>query len=439
MFEGLGDRLQRVLKDIRGEGALTDHHLDTALREIRISLIEADVALPVVKDVLGRIGDAAVGARVTSALSPVQEVTRIVRDELQRLLGHEAAELDTRSRPLFVMLVGLQGSGKTTSAAKLGKYLRDKRGRHPMLVPCDLSRPAAVEQLQSLGRRLQIPVFEPGDRQDPVSVARDAVTEAGLTGRDAVIFDTAGRLHVDQALMDELGRFVTEVHPSEILFVADAMTGQDAVRSAGAFAARLPLTGVIFTKTDGDARGGAALTIVSTLGKPIKFVGTGEKIEDLEIFHPDRMASRILGMGDVLSLIDRVQESIDAKEAERIAERAANSDFSLDDLRDQLGSMKKLGSMAQLLDFLPKVGPLRKLGAISDVDPKALTRMEAILSSMTSNERSFPQILNGSRRKRIARGSGTKVEDVNRLLKQYLEMKKMMKMLKGKSPIRLQR
>ncbi len=431
MFEGLGDRLQRVFKELRGEGTLTEFHLETALREIRLSLLEADVSLPVAKSFLAKVKEQAIGDRVATALSPAQEVLRIVRDQLVALLGGERADLDVRSRPLVIVLVGLQGSGKTTTAAKLGRLLKETRGRHPLLVPCDLARPAAVAQLVTLGRKIGVPVFDPAGRRDPVDVARAAAEEARLTGRDAVIYDTAGRLHVDDELMDQVARLKEAVSPQETLFVADAMTGQDAVRSASAFHARLGVTGVIFTKTDGDTRGGAALSIVSTIGRPIKFVGTGEKIEDLEPFHPDRMASRILGMGDMLSLIEKVEQSIDAEDAARIAKKAGAGEFTLEDLRDQLQSMRKMGPLSQVLDFLPKVGPFRQMPSAAEMDPKALTRIGAIIDSMTSDERRYPQIVNGSRRKRIAKGSGTKVEDVNRLLKQHAQMKKMMKSLKN--------
>lgn len=431
MFEGLGDRLQRVFKDLRGEGTLNEFHLDRALREIRLSLLEADVSLAVVKDFLASVREEAAGQRVETALSPAQEVVRIVRDRLTALLGGARAELDFKARPLSILLVGLQGSGKTTTAAKLARLLKETRGRHPLLVPCDLARPAAVDQLRTLGRKIGVPVFDPGPRRDPVDVARDAVAEARLTGRDAVIFDTAGRLHVDEELMGELARIRSVIEPQEILFVADAMTGQDAVRSAARFQERVPLTGVIFTKADGDSRGGAALSIVSTISRPIKFVGVGEKIEDLESFYPDRMASRILGMGDVLTLIEKVEESIDAEQAGRLAEKASRAEFTLEDLLEQLLAMKKMGPLSQMLEFLPKVGPFRQMPKAADLDPKALARIEAMISSMTPAERRYPQIVNGSRRKRIARGAGVKVEDVNRLLKQHVEMKKLMKSVKS--------
>jgi len=426
VFEGLGDRLQGVFKELRGEGHLTEFHLDTALRQIRLSLLEADVALPVVREFTARVKEKAVGAKVLQQLSAAQEVTRIVRDELVSLLGGASAELDLSGSPAVIAMVGLQGSGKTTSAAKLAVKLKS-RGRYPLLVAADLSRPAAVAQLKTLGRQIGIPVFEPGQRRDPVEVAREGVREAKLTGRDTVIVDTAGRLHIDEDLMREVRAVVDAVSPREILFVADSMTGQDAVRSASGFAAVLPLTGIVLTKTDGDARGGAALSIVSTLGKPIVFVGVGEKPEDFEPFHPDRMASRILGMGDVLTLIEKVEEQVDEGAARRLAERAGAGEFTLEDLRDQLRSMKKMGPISGLLDLLPKGGAFRGLSSPEAVDEEQLARVAAIIDSMTSEERRYPQVLNGSRKKRIAAGSGRTVSEINRLLKQYQQMRKLMR------------
>ncbi len=426
MFEGLGVRIQGVFKELRGEGHLTEYHLESALRQIRLSLLEADVALPVVRQFTARVKEKSVGARVLEQLSPAQEVTRIVRDELVCLLGGQKADLDLSGRPAVVALVGLQGSGKTTSAAKLALHLKS-RGRYPLLVAADLSRPAAVSQLATLGREIHVPVFDPGGRTNPVEVAREGLKEAKLTGRDTVLLDTAGRLHIDEDLMREVQAVVEAAETGEILFVADAMTGQDAVRSASGFAAVLPLTGVILTKTDGDARGGAALTIVSTLSRPIKFVGVGEKPEDFEPFHPDRMASRILGLGDVLTLIEKVEAQVDATAARRLAERAQAGEFTLDDLREQLRSIEKMGSLSGLLDLLPKGGIFRGLSSGDAVDEKSLARVTAIIDSMTPEERRYPQVLNGSRKKRIASGSGTTVSEVNRLLKQYLQMRKLMK------------
>ena len=426
MFEALGDRLAGVFKELRGEGHLTEYHLDSALRQIRLSLLEADVALPVVREFIARVKEKAVGAKVIQQLSPAQEVTRIVRDELTALLGGEKSDLALVGRPAVIEMVGLQGSGKTTSAAKLALHLKG-RGRYPLLVAADLSRPAAVSQLKTLGRQIGVPVFDPGDRQDAVEVAREGLTEARLTGRDTVILDTAGRLHIDEELMNEVRAVTEAISPNEVLFVADAMTGQDAVRSASGFAAALPLTGVVFTKADGDARGGAALSVVSTVGKPIKFVGTGEKPEDFEAFHPDRMASRILGLGDVLTLIEKVEAQVDSSAAEKMARRAAAGEFTLEDLAEQLRSMKKMGPVSGLLDMLPKGGAFRGLSAPDAVDEKSLGRIAAIIDSMTPDERRYPQLLNGSRKKRIALGSGTTVVEINRLLKQYQQMRKLMR------------
>jgi signal recognition particle subunit SRP54 len=426
MFESLGDRLAGVFKELRGEGHLTDFHLDTALRQIRLALLEADVALPVVRDFTARVKEKAVGAKVTQQLSPAQEVTRIVRDELIGLLGGATSDLALQKRPAVILLAGLQGSGKTTSAAKLALHLKG-RGRYPLIVAADLTRPAAVQQLVTLGKQIGIPVYEPGGRRDAVEVAREGVREAKQTGRDTVIVDTAGRLHVDEDLMREVAAVAAAVEPEETLFVADSMTGQDAVRSASGFAAALPLTGVILTKTDGDARGGAALSVVSTTGKPIKFVGVGEKPQDFEAFHPDRMASRILGLGDVMTLIEKVEATVDAEAAQKLAEKSMAGEFTLEDLRDQLASMKKMGPLESLLDLLPKGGAFKALKQPESVDEKALTRVTAIIDSMTPDERRYPQVLNGSRKKRIATGSGTSVAEINRLLKQYQQMRRMMR------------
>ena len=426
MFESLGDRIQGVFKELKGEGHLTEYHLDSALRQIRLSLLEADVALVVVRGFTERVREKAVGAKVMQQLSPAQEVTRIVRDELVALLGGQKEDLLLEGRPAIIEMVGLQGSGKTTSAGKLALYLKG-RGRYPLLVAADLSRPAAVSQLKTLGRQIGVPVFEPGEGRDAVAVAREGVTEARLTGRDTVILDTAGRLHLDSDLMNEVRAVTEAVHPGEILFVADAMTGQDAVRSAAGFADALPLTGIVFTKADGDARGGAALSVVTTVGKPIKFVGVGEKLQDFEPFHPDRMASRILGLGDVLTLIEKVEAQVDASAAEKMADRAAAGDFTLEDLRDQLRSMKKMGPVSGLLDLLPKGGAFRGLASADAVDEKSLLRIAAIIDSMTPDERRYPQVLNGSRKKRVAAGSGTTVAEINRLVKQYQQMRKLMK------------
>ena len=426
MFESLGDRIQGVFKELRGEGHLTDFHIETAFREIRLSLLEADVALPVVKQFTEKIREKAVGAKVAQQLSPAQEITRIVRDELRALLGGENATLDLQGKPAVIALVGLQGSGKTTSAAKLARLLKT-RGRYPLVVAADLARPAAVQQLVTLGRQIGVPVFEPGKRTDPVEVAREGLREARQTGRDTLIVDTAGRLHIDEELMAQVRAITAAVEPQEVLFVADAMTGQDAVKSAAGFAAALPLTGIVLTKTDGDARGGAALSVVATTGKPIKFVGVGEKPEDFEAFHPDRMASRILGLGDVMTLIEKVEATVDADSARKLAAKTATGEFTLEDLKEQLASMKKMGPLESLIDLLPKGGAMKALKGPESVDERALVRTTAMIDSMTPDERRHPQILNGSRKKRVAAGSGTSVAEINRLLKQYQQMRRLMR------------
>ncbi|HYX19669.1 MAG TPA: signal recognition particle protein [Thermoanaerobaculia bacterium] len=426
MFESLGDRIQGVFKELRGEGHLTDFHIETAFREIRLSLLEADVALPVVKQFTEKIREKAVGAKVAQQLSPAQEITRIVRDELRALLGGENATLDLQGKPAVIALVGLQGSGKTTSAAKLARLLKT-RGRYPLVVAADLARPAAVQQLVTLGRQIGVPVFEPGKRTDPVEVAREGLREARQTGRDTLIVDTAGRLHIDEELMAQVRAITAAVEPQEVLFVADAMTGQDAVKSAAGFAAALPLTGIVLTKTDGDARGGAALSVVATTGKPIKFVGVGEKPEDFEAFHPDRIASRILGLGDVMTLIEKVEATVDADSARKLAAKTAAGEFTLEDLKEQLASMKKMGPLESLIDLLPKGGAMKALKGPESVDERAVVRTTAMIDSMTPDERRHPQILNGSRKKRVAAGSGTSVAEINRLLKQYQQMRRLMR------------
>ncbi len=430
MFDGLNNKLQDVFKRLKGEGRVSEEILEEALREIRIALLEADVNFRVVKSFVQRLKERAIGQDVLESLTPAQQVVKIVRDELIVLLGDAGKELDLSARPTVVMLCGLQGSGKTTTVGKVALRLQ-RMGHHPLLVAADLQRAAAVEQLVQVGANIGTPVVEPLGGESVQAVARRAMLVAKERAHDVVLLDTAGRLHIDEALMSELEALAEEIRPTETLLVADAMTGQDAVKSAEEFARVLPLSGVILTKLDGDMRGGAALSIRSVARVPIRFVGVGEKPEDLELFHPDRMASRILGMGDVLSLIEKAEEGLDAAETQRLAESIARREFTLEDLRDQLRQMRKLGPLSQVLEMLPKAGPLRGLDA-SQVDESRLTKVEAIINSMTPNERRSPQILNGSRRKRIARGSGTSVQDINQLLKQYREMRKMLKGAKGK-------
>jgi signal recognition particle subunit SRP54 len=428
MFDGLQTKLQNVFRQLKGEGRVTAETLEAALRQIRIALLEADVHFRVVKPFVARVRERALGQEVLESLTPAQQVVKIVRDELAALLGEEGRELELTGRPAVVLLCGLQGSGKTTTAGKLALRLKQS-GRHPVLVAADLQRAAAVEQLVQVGRQVEVPVTTPAAGEPVEDLVRRALREARERGRDTVLVDTAGRLHVDPALMAELRRLAEILSPDETLFVADSMTGQDAVKSAAEFAGALPLTGVVLTKLDGDSRGGAALSIRTVAQVPIRFVGVGEKAEALELFHPERMASRMIGMGDVLSLIEQAEERIDQGEAERLARRMVEDELTLDDLRDQLRQMRRMGPLSQILEMLPKSGPFGGLQGAS-VDERELRKVEAIIDSMTPLERRRPKLLNGSRRKRIALGSGTRVQDVNRVLKQYLAMKKMMKQVK---------
>ncbi len=430
MFEGLQDKLQDVFRHLKGEGTISQDALDAALRQIRMALLEADVNYRVVKSFVDRIREQSIGQEVLKSLTPAQQVIKIVRDELIELLGEEGGELRTDGSPAVTMLCGLQGSGKTTTAGKLARRLR-QQGRQPLLVAADLQRAAAVEQLVQVGAQVSVPVLAPGEGEDVLSVARRSLKEARDRGHDVLILDTAGRLHVDDALMAEIRQVAEIVSPVETLFVADAMTGQDAVKSAQEFARSLTLTGVILTKLDGDSRGGAALSIRTVAGVPIRYVGTGEKLENLDLFHPDRLASRILGMGDVLSLIEKAEEGLDQETTERLAERIVRQEFTLEDLRDQLRQMRRMGPLSQLLELMPKMGPFKGLDSAA-VDEGQLKRVEAIINSMTPHERRKPGILNGRRKRRIAMGSGTKVQDINRLVKQYRQMQKMMKGVGGK-------
>jgi signal recognition particle subunit SRP54 len=430
MFDGLQSKLQEVFSQLRGEGKITPEALQAAMRQIRLVLLEADVQVRVVKPFIERVRERALGAEVMESLTPAQQVIKVVRDELTALLGEEGADLRLEGRPAVVLLCGLQGSGKTTTVGKLAKRLK-ARGRHPLLVAGDLQRAAAVEQLQQVGKGVEVPVVAPEPGETVLALAARGVAVARQRGHDVVIVDTAGRLHVDEALMQELAALAKELSPDETLFVADSMTGQDAVRSAEQFAQALRLTGVILTKLDGDSRGGAALSIRTVAQVPIRFVGVGEKADDLELFHPERMASRMIGMGDVLSLIEKAERGLDRDEAERLAHRLAHQQFTLEDLRDQLRQLRRMGPLSQVLELLPKVGPLRGLEG-ANVDEGGLKRVEAIINSMTPHERRRPDVLNGSRKRRVAIGSGTSVQDINRLLKQYRGMQKMFKGVQGK-------
>jgi signal recognition particle subunit SRP54 len=428
MFDALSTRLQGVFRSIRGDGRLTEVNVEAALREIRLALLEADVNFKVVKAFTDRVRDRAMDQEVLRSLTPSQHVVRIVRDEMLALFGDAQGGLSqTQKSPRVVMLLGLQGSGKTTTAGKLGRWLT-RQGRHPMLVSTDVRRPAAIEQLNVLGKQAQLRVHDPAGEMDPVRRAAGALVEAKNTGFDVLIVDTAGRLHIDDALMMELEAIKAAVDPSDQLYVADAMTGQDAIKSAGEFNRRVGVTGVVLSKLDGDARGGAALSVVSVVGVPIAFVGSGERLEDLEVFHPDRVVSRVLGMGDVLSLIEKAEQAIDVEDAARLEEKLRNDAFTLEDFRDQLRTIRKMGPLESIIGMIPGMGNIKEL-AENKPDEKQLGRVEAIISSMTDVERRNHQVINGSRRKRIAKGSGTSVEEVNRLLKQFIEMRKVLKSL----------
>ena len=433
MFESLSDKLSRAMKSLRGQGKLTERNIEEALREVRMALLEADVHVQVAKAFLQRVKEKALGAEVLNGLNPAQQFIDIVYQELTAIMGGEAPErpLELASKPpTVVMLAGLQGAGKTTTCGKLAKYLK-KNGYSPLLVPADVYRPAAIEQLHVVAKGAGVPSFHT-DSMDPVAICQAAVLEASQKGWDVVILDTAGRLHLDEALMEELARIKAACAPTEILFVADAMTGQDAVRSAGAFHEKLAITGVILTKADGDTRGGAAFSIKHITGMPIKFVGNGEKLEDFERFHPDRMAQRILGMGDVLTLIEHAKDRIDEKEAEKMAQRMVKNQFTLEDMRSQMQQIKKLGSMQKILGMLPGMGQMKEQ-LESAVTDKRMTHLEAILNSMTPKERQNHNLLDGKRKRRIAAGAGRSVQEVNQLLKQYLEMKKMMTQMNNPS------
>jgi signal recognition particle subunit SRP54 len=433
MFEALSDKLKKVLKDLRGESRLTPEHLDLAMREIRIALLEADVNFKVVKDFVERVKSKAVGQEVMQQLSPGQQVIKIVNDEMVEMLGGTSSRLlFTSRRPNSVMIVGLQGSGKTTSTGKLAKWLFNNQNRNPLLLSVDVYRPAARDQLSVIGKAINVPVFDGTGLNDPIELCKAARLHCEQVGFDTLMIDTAGRLHIDDALMEELQQIKREMQPVEVLFVADAMTGQDAVRSAKEFHDKIGITGVILTKMDGDARGGAALSIKEVIGQPIKFVGVGEKYDALDPFYPDRIVSRILGMGDVLSLIEKVQSEVDEEKALQLQEKMERNAFTLEDFRDQLQQMKKLGSLQNILELLP--GEMFK--GIPKMTPemtgqmeKEMKRTEAIINSMTLKERDDHLIINASRRRRIAIGSGTTFNDVNKLLKQYVEMKKVMQQM----------
>ncbi len=422
-FEGLSEKLSAVFKKLKSKGKLSEDDIKVAMREVRLALLEADVNYKVVKDFVKTVSERSVGVEVLESLTPAQQVIKIVNDELCNLMGKETARLQFPSKPpCIVMMCGLQGSGKTTHSAKLAKYFKSQ-GRRPLLVACDVYRPAAIDQLKVVGEKAGVPVFEMG-QINPVEIAKKAIAHAKDYGNDLVLLDTAGRLHIDETLMEELQNIKSQVQPHEILLVVDSMTGQDAVNVAQAFHEALDITGVILTKLDGDTRGGAALSVLTVTGKPIKFAGIGEKLEDLEPFHPERMASRILGMGDVLTLIEKAQVSLDEKSAGQLVEKLKQNSFDMNDLLEQMQQIKKMGPLKQIMGMIPGLGDKIK---DEEVDDKQLVRIEALITSMTKQERENPKIINPSRKRRIAAGSGMKVEDVNRLLKQFDTMQKMMK------------
>jgi len=434
-FEGLAEKLQETFRKLRGKGKLSERDVKEALREVRLALLEADVNFRVVKDFVKRVQERATGQEVMKSLTPGQQVVKIVHEELTELMGGAEARISVSSRPpTVVMLVGLQGSGKTTTAAKLSLSLL-RSGRNPLLVAADTQRPAAIDQLQTLGASIDIPVFEQGDRVSPVTIARNALDEARSTARDTVIIDTAGRLHIDEQLMDQLGQIKDAVEPDEILLVVDAMTGQDAVLVAEKFDGLLNIDGVILTKLDGDTRGGAALSVRAVTGKPIKFVGVGEKLDGLEAFHPERMASRILGMGDVMTLIERAQTNIDEEKAREMERKLRKAEFTFEDFLDQLEQVRNMGPLDELLSMIPGFAGTRQLKNLQ-VDDRELGRIEAIINSMTRDERVNPDIIDGSRRRRIARGSGTRPQDVNRLVKQFKQTRQLIRQFAGGKRLR---
>jgi signal recognition particle subunit SRP54 len=426
MFESLSEKLQKTFRNLRGLGKLSEKNMKEGLREVRLALLEADVNYKVVKDFIAQVQEKAVGREVLEGITPGQQLVKVVYDELVHLMGDAAEQLSfAPTPPTIIMLIGLQGSGKTTTAGKLARHLHT-RGHHPVLVAADIYRPAAVRQLEILAEQLGVPAYSGESASDPVKICKDSIKYARDNGRDVVILDTAGRLHINDELVEELQRIRDAVRPAEILLVADSMTGQDAVNVAESFHSRVGISGVILTKLDGDARGGAALSIRSVTGKPIKFAGVGEKLDAFETFHPDRVASRILGMGDVLSLVEKAQETIDEKRAAELQEKLLKAQFSFEDFREQLQQLKKMGPLEEIMAMMPGMSKFKGM----QPSEKDLSKVEAIINSMTKKERQFPNILDGSRKKRIARGSGTSVADVNRLLKQFQQMQKMMKQIR---------
>ena len=439
MFENLSERLEKSFKILKGQGKITEINVAETLKEVRRSLLDADVNYKIAKEFTNTEKEKALGMNVLTAVKPGQMMVKIVHDELIQLMGGTHVDINIKGNPAVILMSGLQGSGKTTFSGKLANLLKTKRGKHPLLVACDVYRPAAIEQLKVLGEQIGVPVYSEEGNNDPVKIALNAVKEARATGKDVVIVDTAGRLAIDEQMMNEIAAIKKAIDPEETLFVVDAMTGQDAVNTAKEFNDRLDFDGVILTKLDGDTRGGAALSIRTVVNKPIKFVGTGEKLEALDVFHPERMADRILGMGDIVSLVEKAQEQFDAEEAKKLQKKIAKNQFNFNDFLSQIQQIKKMGNIKDLASMIPGVG--RALKDV-DIDDDAFKGVEAIIYSMTPEERENPELINGSRRKRIASGSGTTIQDVNRLLKQFEESKKMMRMLSkggkmmGKAPMR---
>ena len=428
MFENLSERLERSFKILKGQGKITELNVAETLKEVRRSLLDADVNYKIAKDFTNRVKEKALGMNVLTAVKPGQMMVKIVHDELAELMGGKNVEVDIKGNPAIILMSGLQGSGKTTFSGKFANLLKNKKGKKPLLVACDVYRPAAIEQLKVLGEQIQVPVYSDETTKDPVRIALDAIKQAKAKGYDVVIVDTAGRLAIDEQMMNEIAAIKEAIHPNETLFVVDAMTGQDAVNTAREFNERLDFNGVILTKLDGDTRGGAALSIRTVVNKPIKYVGTGEKLEALDAFHPERLADRILGMGDIVSLVEKAQEQFDAEEAKKLQKKISRNQFNFNDFLSQIQQIKKMGNIKDLASMIPGVGKALK---DIDIDDDAFKGVEAIIYSMTAAEREDPALINGSRRKRIAEGSGTTVQDVNRLLKQFEESKKMMKMLSG--------
>ena len=428
MFENLSERLERSFNILKGQGKITELNVAETLKEVRRSLLDADVNYKIAKDFTNRVKEKALGMNVLTAVKPGQMMVKIVHDELAELMGGKNVEVDIKGNPAIILMSGLQGSGKTTFSGKFANLLKNKKGKKPLLVACDVYRPAAIEQLKVLGEQIQVPVYSDETTKDPVRIALDAIKQAKAKGYDVVIVDTAGRLAIDEQMMNEIAAIKEAIHPNETLFVVDAMTGQDAVNTAREFNERLDFNGVILTKLDGDTRGGAALSIRTVVNKPIKYVGTGEKLEALDAFHPERMADRILGMGDIVSLVEKAQEQFDAEEAKKLQKKISRNQFNFNDFLSQIQQIKKMGNIKDLASMIPGVGKALK---DIDIDDDAFKGVEAIIYSMTAAEREDPALINGSRRKRIAEGSGTTVQDVNRLLKQFEESKKMMKMLSG--------